>query len=58
MNNAIDSLKTGEKITINSIAGYLKVNEKMIDRNLTPELKDLYKSYNKSLPKKRIQNNL
>lgn len=52
ISSAIESLKAGEKITINRIAKYLKVNEKMIDRNLTPELKEKYKSYNKSLQSK------
>jgi hypothetical protein len=50
--DAIESLKTGEKITINRIAEILKTNEKKIDRNLTPNLKELYKSYNKTLQKR------
>ena len=50
--DAIESLKTGEKITINRIAEMLKTNEKKIDRNLTPNLKELYKSYNKTLQKR------
>jgi VirE N-terminal domain len=52
IHDAIESLKTGQKITINRIAEYLKTNEKMIDRNLTLGLKELYKSYNKTLQKR------
>ncbi|MCX6255108.1 MAG: hypothetical protein NTV31_11610 [Bacteroidia bacterium] len=47
--DAIERLKTGRKITIHRIADYLDVSEKMIDRNLTSELKELYKSYNRLL---------
>lgn len=54
ISSAIESLKTGEKITINRIAEYLKVSEKTVDRNLTPELKDKYKSYTKSLRNKGV----
>ena len=49
IHDAIGHLKTGRKITIRKIAEYLKVSEKMIDRNLTSELKELYKSYNRLL---------
>jgi hypothetical protein len=49
IHDAIEHLKNGRKITIRRIADYLDVSEKMIDRNLTPELKELYKSYNRLL---------
>jgi len=51
--NAIQHLKTGSKIIIPKIAEFLGVSEKMIDRNLTPELKELYKSYNRLLRKNK-----
>jgi hypothetical protein len=49
IHDAIEHLKTGRKITIQKIAEYLNVSEKMIDRNLTPELKEFYRSYNRLL---------
>ncbi len=51
--DAIQHLKTGSKIIIPKIAEFLGVSEKMIDRNLTPELKELYKSYNRLLRKNK-----
>ena len=51
--NAIQHLKTGSKIIIPKIAEFLGVSEKMIDRNLTPELTELYKSYNRLLRKNK-----
>jgi hypothetical protein len=49
IHDAIEHLKTGKKITIPRIAEYLDVSEKMIDRNITAEMKELYKSYNRQL---------
>ena len=56
IHDAIEHLKDGSKIIIPKIAEYLGVSEKMIDRNLTPELKELYKSYNRLL-RKNAKNN-